>query len=94
MTKTMRIFLLGTAATIGYALVMPAYAGDTAPLKVKAVEFTATPAPANALEMTQPYTRSQAVVTLHDQRRQALRHGTPRLRAGRRHAQPPHLLSG
>jgi hypothetical protein len=33
---------------------------------VKAVDFTATPAPSNMLEMTQPYTRSAAVVTLAD----------------------------
>jgi uncharacterized protein len=33
---------------------------------VKSVQFTATPAPSNVMEMTQPYTRSQAVVTLAD----------------------------
>ena len=36
------------------------------PLKVTAVEFTSTPAPAAALEMTQPYTRSEAIITLAD----------------------------
>ncbi len=36
------------------------------PLKVKSVQFTATLAPSNVLEMTQPYTRSEAVVTLAD----------------------------
>jgi secreted PhoX family phosphatase len=66
MTKNLRAFLLGTAAMFGCALAIPAHAGDVTALKVKAVEFTATPAPANKLEMTQPYTRSQAVVTLAD----------------------------
>ncbi len=62
-----RAFLLGSAAAIaGCALAASAQAQTAAPLKVKSVEFTATPAPANALEMTQPYTRSQAIVTLAD----------------------------
>ena len=60
-----RAFLLGGAAIVGCALAASAQA-QTAPLKVKSVEFTATPAPSSALEMTQPYTRSQAVVTLAD----------------------------
>ncbi len=65
---TMRAFLLGGVAMIGCALVNSAYAGDAAPapLKVKSVEFTATPAPSNVLEMTQPYTRSEALITLAD----------------------------
>ncbi len=63
---TMRAFLLGGVAMVGCALVMPVQAETPAPLKVKSVEFTPTPAPTNALEMTQPYTRSQAVVTLAD----------------------------
>ncbi len=62
----LRALLLGSAALIGCALVPSAQAQMAAPLRVKSVEFTATPAPANALEMTQPYTRSQAVVTLAD----------------------------
>ena len=33
---------------------------------MKSVEFIATPAPSNVLEMTQPYTRSEAMVTLAD----------------------------
>ncbi|MGA7982702.1 MAG: alkaline phosphatase PhoX [Chromatiaceae bacterium] len=37
-----------------------------APLKVSHVEFTATPAPVNADEMTTPYTTSNAEVTLAD----------------------------
>jgi uncharacterized protein len=45
-------------------------ADQPAPLKVKAVEFTATPAPANELEMTSPYTRSSVVLTLADGSRQ------------------------
>ena len=36
------------------------------PLTVKSVEFTATPAPSNAMEMAAPYTRSEAIVTLAD----------------------------
>ncbi|MEJ2435585.1 MAG: hypothetical protein P8Y53_21465, partial [Pseudolabrys sp.] len=64
--NNIRALLLGGAALIGCALAAPLQAETAAPLKVKAVEFTATPAPANALEMTQPYTRSQAVVTLAD----------------------------
>ncbi|MEJ2626775.1 MAG: DUF839 domain-containing protein [Pseudolabrys sp.] len=63
---TLRACLLGSAALIGCALAIPAHAQTATPLKVKAVEFTATPAPADTLEMTQPYTRSQAVVTLAD----------------------------
>ena len=63
---TIRALLLGSAAAIVCSLSIPAQAQTTPPLTVKAVEFTATPAPANALEMTQPYTRSQAVVTLAD----------------------------
>jgi secreted PhoX family phosphatase len=64
--KKMRAFLLGGVATICCALVNSAYAEDSIPLKVKSVDFTATPAPTNTLEMTQPYTRSKAVVTLAD----------------------------
>ncbi len=63
MTK-IRAFSMAGAAILACAV--PALAADRAPLKVKAVEFTATPAPASALEMTQPYTRSSAVVTLAD----------------------------
>jgi len=36
------------------------------PLKVTSVAFTPTPAPASVMEMTFPYTRSHAVVTLAD----------------------------
>ncbi len=65
---TMRTYLLGGVAMIVCALVTPALAQSPAqgpePLKVKAVDFTATPAPANTLEMTQPYTQSKAIVTL------------------------------
>lgn len=39
-------------------------AGEMPPLKVRQVEFTPTPAPSNAQEMTTPYTRSSAIVTL------------------------------
>jgi uncharacterized protein len=41
-------------------------AAKDAPLEVTSVEFSATPAPANVMEMTVPYTRSKATVTLAD----------------------------
>jgi secreted PhoX family phosphatase len=63
---TLRALLLASVALFAWAQVAPARAQTPAPLKVQSVEFTATPAPANALEMTQPYTRSEAVVTLAD----------------------------
>jgi len=63
---TLRAVLPGGVAMIACALATAAPAESPAPLHVKSVIFTATPAPANALEMTQPYTRSQAVVTLAD----------------------------
>jgi hypothetical protein len=64
-TMTLRARLLNGVAAFGCA-VLPAHAETPTPLKVKAVDFTATPAPSNMLEMTQPYTRSAAVVTLAD----------------------------
>ena len=57
--------VLFTSIFVGW-LLPPAYAGGPAPIKVTAVEFTSTPAPSNVMEMTTPYTRSQAVVTLAD----------------------------
>jgi secreted PhoX family phosphatase len=68
MKMNMRAFLLGGAALIGCALATSAYAEDPAPapLKVKSVEFTNTPAPADAMEMAAAYTRSEAVITLDD----------------------------
>jgi len=63
---TMRAVLPGGVAMIACALAAPVPAESPAPLHVKSVTFTATPAPANALEMTQPYTRSWAVLTLAD----------------------------
>jgi len=53
--------LVGTLAGLaGIAHAAPA------PLKVKSVQFTATPAPANGFELVNPYTRSSAIVTLAD----------------------------
>src|SRR4051812_13662675 len=53
--------LVGTLAGLaGIAHAAPA------PLKVKSVEFTTTPAPANGFELVNPYTRSSAIVTLAD----------------------------
>jgi hypothetical protein len=63
---TIRTFLLGTTMLVAAALTSAAHAQSVAPLKVKSVEFTATPAPANSMEMAAPYTRSEAVVTLAD----------------------------
>ena len=63
---TMRAFLLGGVAMIASATATPAAAQGPAALHVRSVTFTATPAPASVLEMTQPYTTSQAVVTLAD----------------------------
>lgn len=53
--------LAGTAFAVGAVV-----ADETAPLKVKSVRFTATPAPATEIEMAVPYTASTAVVTLTD----------------------------
>jgi uncharacterized protein len=61
-----RAVLLCTTMLVAAALSYPAQAQTTAPLVVKSVEFTATPAPANAIEMTVPYTRSKAMITLAD----------------------------
>jgi len=58
--------VLFTSISIGWFLPPAAYADSSAPIKVTAVEFTSTPAPSNPMEMTTPYTRSQAVVTLAD----------------------------
>lgn len=70
---TPRTFLLTTTAVIFGCLAGTVCAqtsgGAQTPggvLKVVAVEFTATPAPANALEMALPYTRSEAIITLAD----------------------------
>ncbi len=65
---TMRAFLLGAMALASCSLAASAQAGNSAvgALQVKSVEFTATPAPANELEMTVPHTRSEAVITLAD----------------------------
>jgi len=58
--------VLFTSISIGWLLPPVAHADNSAPIKVTAVEFTSTPAPSNVMEMTTPYTRSQAVVTLAD----------------------------
>ncbi len=58
--------LVCTTALFCLAFALPAAAQDNAPLKVKSVEFTATPAPASEMEMASAYTRSEAVVTLED----------------------------
>ncbi len=58
----LRALLLTTTAL---AAASSAMAGD-APLKVKSVEFTSTPAPVTRLEMSQAYTTSKAIVTLAD----------------------------
>jgi len=62
---TLRSLLFATTAIAALALAPAASAGD-APLKVKSVAFTSTPAPSNALEMATGYTRSEAIVTLAD----------------------------
>ncbi|MFO1058510.1 MAG: DUF839 domain-containing protein [Dongiaceae bacterium] len=62
---SLRKLLLATAALLP-CLMSAAHAADPAPLRVKAVAFTATPAPASDMERVLPYTRSEAVVTLAD----------------------------
>ncbi len=64
-----RWILAGSTALVGSLCgwAQPGLAADQpAPLKVSAVEFTATPAPATEFEMTNPYTQSSMVVTLAD----------------------------
>jgi uncharacterized protein len=58
--------VLCTFICVVWLLTPAAHAGSPAPIEVTAVEFTSTPAPSNAMEMTTPYTRSQALVTLAD----------------------------
>jgi len=50
---TLRSVLLGSIS-LG-CLVIAAHADGPEPIKVTAVEFTSTPAPANVMEMTTPY---------------------------------------
>ncbi|MBL8253154.1 MAG: hypothetical protein JNJ76_06080, partial [Candidatus Competibacter sp.] len=61
----LKTFLAGSTALLYCTAFVPtiASAADTAALKVKSVEFTATPAPATDLEKVAPYTTSAAVVT-------------------------------
>src|SRR3954470_3622095 len=63
-----KTFLAGTTALLCCAAfaASPVLAADPAPLKVKSVEFTATPAPATEMEMVTPYTTSSVEVTLAD----------------------------
>jgi secreted PhoX family phosphatase len=64
-----RAWLVITAALIGSFLwPLPGHSQSVTaePLRVKSVEFTETPTPANPMEMVLPYTRSAAVVTLAD----------------------------
>ena len=63
---TLRAFLLGASALISCSSVTQADGPAPAPIQVTSVEFTATPAPTNAIEMSVPYTRSVAVLTLTD----------------------------
>ncbi|MGO4572760.1 PhoX family protein [Microvirga sp. 2TAF3] len=59
--------LATTTAALSLVCALPALAQESpAPLKVKAVEFTSTPAPATEMEMATGYTRSEAIVTLED----------------------------
>ncbi|MCP5265414.1 MAG: DUF839 domain-containing protein [Burkholderiaceae bacterium] len=59
--------LLSSVCALGFPITMSAQAeAPKAPLEVRSVEFTSTPAPVTREEMAQPYTRSQAVVTLAD----------------------------
>ncbi len=64
----LKTLLAGSTALLYCAAFIPAVASaaDTAPLKVKSVEFTATPVPATDLEKATPHTTSTAVVTLID----------------------------
>ncbi|WP_448207565.1 PhoX family protein [Azospirillum sp. sgz302134] len=70
MLKTMlagtTAILCGATLWAGAALAADAVAANAGALKVKAVEFTPTPAPATEMEMTAPITSSKAVVTLAD----------------------------
>ncbi|HRD67734.1 MAG TPA: DUF839 domain-containing protein [Candidatus Competibacter sp.] len=63
-----KTLLTGSTALLCCAAFVPAIASaaDAASLKVKSVEFTATPAPATEMEKAAPYTTSAAVVTLSD----------------------------
>lgn len=64
---TLRGLLSGSTAIIAViASVAQAGTPEPAPVKATSVEFTPTPAPSSTLEMTAPYTRSAAVVTLSD----------------------------
>jgi len=65
----LKTFLAGSTALLYSAAFIPtvASAADTAPLKVKSVEFTASPAPVTDLEKVAPYTTSAAVATRHRQ---------------------------
>src|SRR4051812_37365977 len=60
-----KTFLAGTTALLCCAA-SPVLAADPAPLKVKSVEFTPTPAPSTEVEMVTPYTTSSVEVTLAD----------------------------
>lgn len=63
---TLRAFLLGASALISCSSVALAEGPAPAPIQVTSVEFTSTPAPTNAMEMSVPLTRSEAVLTLTD----------------------------
>ena len=72
MCRFSSIVVMGALATISAGVACaqqsapPQLEASTSPLQIKHIRFTATPPPATAMEMTQPYTRSQAVVTLAD----------------------------
>jgi secreted PhoX family phosphatase len=69
MTSLLRPVLTALCAVLGTLCPTAATLADA--LQVSAVEFTETPAPSSDLEMTNPYTRSAAVVTLADGTRQS-----------------------
>ena len=59
--------LLACSSALTTALIaLPAAHAADAPLTIKSIEFTATPAPTTVAEMVTPHTSSQAVVTLID----------------------------
>jgi len=65
--RTSLMFATGTAAIVFATCVQAqAPAASPAPLKVRSVEFTSTPAPSTPEQMAAPYSRSEAIVTLAD----------------------------
>lgn len=63
---SLRTVLLMSVAIVSFSADASWSQHATPQLKVRSVEFTSTPAPSTTLEMTQPFTRSEAIVTFAD----------------------------